>query len=348
MKRLCCVFILLATLLQLPLLTACRQQKFSSYSFEYFDTVTTVIGYGGSRAEFDKVSKRIFDALEEHHRLYNIYQSYDGLNNLCTLNSLVDGTHPTAKVDSRIIELLTFCKDIYYKTEGAVNVAMGSVLKLWHDCRAEAKNDPEAARIPSPTELSEAAQHTDIEDMIIDVEQSTVTLADPLMLIDVGAVAKGYAVEAAARALAADGTEGYVINVGGNVRIVGHSKKPLEVGIENPNGNETAPYYATLSLSDTSLVTSGSYQRYYKVGEQSYHHIIDSKTLMPAQGYISVSVVCPDSGMADALSTALFCMSIDKGKALLEKLGAQALWVSDTGELTYTAGFDALRSRAGT
>jgi thiamine biosynthesis lipoprotein len=90
------------------------------------------------------------------------------------------------------------------------------------------------------------------------------------------------------------------------------------------------------------VVTSGDYQRYYVVGEEIYHHIIDPQTLMPAKYWRAVTIVCNDSGLADALSTALFLLPLEEGMALLEKTGAEAMWVGFDGQQYYSSGFEAM------
>jgi len=95
-------------------------------------------------------------------------------------------------------------------------------------------------------------------------------------------------------------------------------------------------------LAGESIVTSGSYQRYYTVNGQRYHHIIDSETLMPAEGFLSVSVICKNSAQGDALSTALFCMPLDEGLALVESLpDVEALWILPNGTQRTSSGFSA-------
>lgn len=112
---------------------------------------------------------------------------------------------------------------------------------------------------------------------------------------------------------------------------------PWSVGIENPDGDD---YFAYLNLQGESVVTSGSYQRFYYVDGKAYHHIIHPETLMPAENFLSVSVVCKDSGFADALSTALFCMSLEEGMALVESSpDAQAMWIDNEGNKTVSSGW---------
>lgn len=319
-----------------------KTEKYSTYSFEYFDTVTSITGYAKSQEAFDEVAGSILGELAEYHKLFTIYHRYDGLENLCTINELVDGSHRTVTVDRRIIDMLLYAKEMYAKTNGTVNVAMGSVLSEWHDYRQEGTDEPWAAKLPGLEELTEAAKHTDINRVVIDEEACTVTLTDPAMTLDVGAVAKGYAVEMAARSLEEQGISGYVINVGGNVRTIGAKAtgENWTVGIENPEEESEEAYLAYLELAGESLVTSGSYQRYYVVDGKRYHHIIDPETLFPSEGYVSVSVVCKSSADGDALSTALFCMDFEEGLALVESLSeVEAMWVFSDGMRMESSGF---------
>lgn len=349
-KRFTAVFILLSLLLGCFALFSCekKKEKFSSYSFDYFDTVTSITGYEKSKEDFDKISNRILKELDEYHRLYTIYNKYDGVNNLYAVNSLKDGAHEKLNVDRKIIDMLLFSRELYSKTDGKVNIAMGSVLSIWHEYRTKGINDPVNPSLP-PTELLEAAaEHTDINKMIIDENENTVFLSDPEMTLDVGAIAKGYAVEQIAKGLIADGISGYVINVGGNVRTIGNRADGTawKVGIDDPDGSEEAPYFATLGISDLSLVTSGSYQRFYIVKGNNYNHIIDPDTLMPSDRFVSVSVLCENSALADALSTSLFSMSIEEGKAVISQFeNVHAMWVTNDRQITYSQGFSSFISK---
>ncbi len=328
----------------LLLLASCgnRKNKYVTYSLDLFDTATTITGYEADQEAFDRISGEILAQLEEYHRLFTIYHRYDGMENLCTVNELQDGVHRTVTVDARIIDMLLYAKEMYRTTNGRINIAMGSVLSIWHDYRTAGLNEPWTAELPPMEMLTEAARHTDINDLIIDTENATVWIADPQMTLDVGAIAKGYAVEMTARSLEERGISGYVINVGGNVRTVG--TKPNEemwlAGIENPDTDSDEAYLVYLQLAGESIVTSGSYQRYYIVGDQRYHHIIDPSTLMPAEEYLSVSIVCRDSAAGDALSTALFCMPPEEGLALIESLpDTEALWVMPDRTQRFSSGF---------
>lgn len=345
-QQLIAIILLIGVFSSSVLFTSCNSQKnkYVTHSLDYFDTATTITGYESNQEAFDRVSGEILALLGEYHRLYTIYHRYEGMENLCTVNQLNDGVHRTVTVDQRIIDMLLYAKEMYRVTNGKLNVAMGSVLSIWHEYRTAGRDEPWAAELPPMERLTEAAQHTDINNLIIDEKNATVWISDPEMTLDVGAVAKGYAVEMVARTLEEKGISGYVINVGGNVRTVGTKPNGQTwlAGIENPDTEAGEAYLVYLQLAGESIVTSGSYQRYYTVGNKNYHHIIDSQTLLPAEGYLSVSVVCKNSAEGDALSTALFCMPLEEGLALVERLPeVEALWVMSDGTQKTSSGFSA-------
>lgn len=329
---------LLTLLLAVLLLGGCapkepQQSRYQATFLELFDTVTTIVGYAPSEEAFRETSEAIRHALEEYHQLFDIYHTYPGVVNLKTLNQSA-GIAPV-EVDGKIMELLKFCREVYDATSGKVNIAMGSVLQLWHEAREEGIADPANAKLPEEAALEEAAKHTDLSQLILDEEAGTVFYADPEMSLDVGAIAKGYALEQVCKTA----PEGHLISVGGNVRATG--AKPdggsWVVGIQNPTGEEG--YLHTVEVEDISVVTSGDYQRYYTVDGVSYHHIIDPETLYPGRLWRAVTVLCPDSGLADGLSTALFLLPQAEGQALLDKFGCEALWVDSDNHLHYSPGF---------
>ncbi len=335
MKRL--ILFILAVCLLLP---GCNTQpKSTKYTATYltlFDTVTTVVGFAESEAAFTAQAQWVHDELLVYHQLFDIYNDYEGINNLKTVNDNA-GIAPV-KVDEKVILLLKDCKRYYEFTGGKVNVAMGSVLQLWHEARNDGINDPVNAYIPDVGALAEAAKHTDPSSMIIDEAASTVYLADPQMRLDVGAIAKGWAAEAVAKAA----PKGLLISVGGNVCATGPKDDqgtPWVVGIQNPDGGD---YLHTIYVSSGSVVTSGDYQRAYAVDGQLYHHIIDPDTLFPSAYWRSVSVVSGDSALADALSTALFLLPLEEGKQLLKQAGAEAMWVNAEGNIYYSENFQAM------
>ena len=329
---------IIVIVLALLLLSGCvnlRQEpdQLTQYNANFltlFDTVTTIVGRYPSEKEFSEVTQVFHDRLLEYHQLFDIYNDYEGLNNLKTVNDQA-GIAPV-EVDARIIALLTDCKAYYKLTGGKVNVAMGSVLNLWHIARNNSIDDPVHAYTPDSEALAEAAKHCSFDTIIIDEEASTVFITDPQQRLDVGAVAKGWSLQRVAEQT----PSGLLISIGGNVFATGpkaDSEAPWVVGVTNPDGGN---YLHTLNIPYGAVVTSGDYQRFYQVDDMTYHHIIDPVTLFPSDYWRSVTIVCDDSGLADALSTALFLLPQAEGQALLDSCGAEALWMDLEGNLYYS------------
>lgn len=334
--------ILIALILVAAVLTGCTpavgtvdtQQQYTATFLDLFDTVTTIIGKAESESAFREIAQAIHDDLMGYHRLFDIYNDYDGINNMKTINDNA-GICPV-EADNAIIQLLSECKNYYDLTDGKVNVAMGSVLRLWHGARNSGVNDPQNAKLPDMDDLREAANHCDFDCVVIDQDKSTVYITDPALRLDVGAVAKGWATQKAAE----NAPSGMLISVGGNVCAAGPKLSdgtPWVIGIQDPDNADKNLH--TVYLTKACVVTSGDYQRTYMVDGKRYHHIIDPDTLMPSTYWRSVSIVCSDSGLADVLSTALFLMDKDTGEQLAKSCGAEVFWVAADGTEYMTDGF---------
>ncbi|MEA4822814.1 MAG: FAD:protein FMN transferase [Clostridiaceae bacterium] len=341
--------IILILCLLMLLSTGCAQNKTYRYQAEFlqlFDTVTQIVGYSDSKEHFSEFAEQVRAKLEEYHRLYDIYDNYEGINNIKTINDNA-GVAPV-KVDISIIDMLLFARAAYKATGGKVNVAFGSVLSIWHDYRESGLDNPESAQLPPMEQLTEAAKHTSIDDMIIDEAASTVYLSDPLMKLDVGAVAKGYAVEQVVCYFESQGVTSLLLSVGGNVKAVGEkaetdmgSDNRWVIGIQNPDQSSDQAYLMRLAIKGISVVSSGNYERYYVVNGVRYHHIIDPETLFPSDYYAQVTILCRNSGLGDALSTAVFNMPLDAGRAYIESLSdVEAVWVMKDGSVEYSEGFE--------
>lgn len=326
-RKLTVVLLILALMLTGCAVPGKERKQYQASYLTLFDTVTYISGLSDSEEAFLEQAKEIHDRLLTYHQLFDIYNDYEGLNNLKTVNDQA-GIAPVA-VDEALIALLLDCKDYYDLTGGMVNVAMGGVLQLWHEARNDALGNPTNARLPDGDKLETAARHMDIRRVEIDEEAGTVYLSDPEMRLDVGAVAKGWSVQRVAQTL----PEGILLSVGGNICATGpkYPDTPWVVGVRDPAGT-AQDYLHTLYVSGGSVVTSGDYQRAYTVDGRLYHHIIDPETRMPSQYWRSVSVICDDSALADVLSTALFLLPLEQGQALAEKCGVGVLWVNAAGE----------------
>ncbi len=292
--------------------------RYEAVYTDLFDTDCTFTAYCGSTEEFEEVSAAVYNELSRLDALFDIYDGGEGSLKDLNDNGILENA------DQDILELLDLGILFYDLSGGKLNIAMGSVLTLWHDAR-------ETGILPDDEALQEASLHCDISNLVIDGD--TVTIADPDMSIDVGSIAKGYAADCAAEVAESYGLTSFALDLGGNVKTVG--EKPTGkwvIGIQNPDGG----ILKTVEVADLSVVTSGDYERYTVIDGVTYSHIIDPDTLYPAGHYRSVTVICENSSLGDALSTSLFCMDIEDGKALAEELGVKALWVYADGSTDET------------
>ena len=316
------ILILLTAILSL---SSCDEKKEypsrgKTISYVYFNTVSTMAVYGDvSDEDFNSYVTEAEKLLSYYHKLFDIYYDYSGITGIRQINQKA-GREPV-KVDTELIDFLLYCKELFTLTNGKTNVMMGAVLKIWHNHREDADYDPSTASVPSMAELEEAAQHTSIDSLVIDKEAGTVYISDPKASLDVGAIGKGYATEKLYEKLVSMGANHVALNIGGNIRTIGLKPDGTKwlTGLTNPD-KTSSNYAAKLNLSETACVTSGNYERYYVVDGVNYHHIIDPDTLMPSAYFSSVTIITENSGLADALSTALFCMSYEEGRALVESL----------------------------
>lgn len=335
---------LMAIIIGVTFTSCSSSNKKTRYEAEFlglFDTVTKIVGYSESKEEFTKYSQLIHDNLQEYNNYYDIYNDYPGINNIKTINDNA-GIKPV-KVDKKIIDMLLLAREEYYNTDRKLNVAMGAVLSIWHKYRDEGLKDEENAELPPMNQLKEAAKHIDINKMIIDEQNSTVYLDDKLMSLDVGGIGKGYATEQVAKVAKENGFTSGIISVGGNIRAIGKKygkEEKWSLGVQNPDMESEQKTLCTLEFTDSSLVTSGDYQRYYVVDGKEYNHIIDPDTLYPAEYYHSVTILTKDSGLADARTKPLFIMPFEEGKKYIESLpDTEAMWVMKNGEIKYSNRF---------
>lgn len=317
-----------------------KKERFTASFLDLFDTASTVIAYDDSQESFDKHYEQFYNELEKYDHLFDIYNRYEGINNLYVVNR--EASKKPVKVDPIIVDLLEYGKDIYKQSEGRVNICFGSVLALWHTERELSKE--QEGKLPDAQSLKQANKHTNIDDLIIDKEKSTVYFNDAEMKLDVGAIAKGFAVQKITDWARENLWSSCAISIGGNVSTFGFKnddgKTLWKIGIENPDLT-AEDYLLLVNITDLCVVTSGDYQRYYTVDGKKYCHIINPETLMPSEYVASVSVICNDSALGDALSTMLFNMSIDEGKAFVDNMdGVEAVWVDKNFNKTFSNGFE--------
>ena len=335
--------------------TAPTYQKYVFYDMDALDTFSNLQIFLTPKQDKEYYRSWFSEKLQYYHRLFDAYNSYEGVNNVYTINQNA-GVAPVS-VEKELYDLIVFSLDQRKLTEGRTNIAMGTVTIIWKDymnavtasreTASQLNTDPIEVPLPTQDTLSVAAEHMDLDCIQLDSSAQTVYLTDPEMRLDVGAVAKGYIAELMADELQSMGVTAAILNLGGNSKVIGHrvmgeGPSYFLCDIEDPTtGGELGLH---IRMDDQAcLVTSGNYQRFVDVDGVRYHHLVDPDTLLPAQGYYSVTILAKDSGLADYLSTALFTVDVETGKEIAAHYdGVEVFWITDDLQIAYTDGFPAL------
>ena len=305
---------------------------------EFYDTFDTVV-HIAIYTDDDSFAKENLvyakERYEELHKLFDNYKAYPDLVNVKTINDNA-GIKPVT-VDDTLFQLIKSSIDDYNNISHNTNIALGPVTKLWNEYRelyegGKTKEEVIALKgqaLPSDAELEKLRPLVNIDKIKLDDEKQTVSL-EKGMELDLGATAKGFATELVAKELEDRGVKSCVISAGGNVRIIGKptdGRDNFKIGIQNPDLESPDQVLASLNVANTSIVTSGDYQRYFDLDGVRYCHIIDPDTLKPAHEIKSATVIKEDSGLCDFLSTAAFNSTDDEIKELSDKTGAGIVWV---------------------
>ena len=324
---------LLLALCMLTGLAACSAPVRRSRTYtDVFDTVTEFTVYGGTDEAFERAAGAVHEELLRLHRLFDCHRAYEGVVNLYSLNH---AGGETLEIDPDLEAILRLGLEFAEATGGRLNIGLGGAIALWDECREAGDRLPDAAA------LAEAGRHAGLSGLILG--EGRARLADPGLSLNLGALGKGYAAEKAAAAAQSLGLTDFALNLGGNVLTRGRRPdRDWQIGVEDPFGDGLL---TVLSLSGQSAVTSGDYQRYFELDGVRYHHILDADTLYPAGLWSAVTVIHADSAVADALSTALFCLPREEGLALLARYGGCALWVDRAGGRYESEGFAAYENK---
>jgi len=233
-------------------------------------------------------------------------------------------------VDRELAAIVSRALQMGLLTGGAFDPSYAGVGTLW-----DFKKKP--PRVPSPDEVARALERVGYQRIRIDAEAGTVDLPEG-MRIGLGGIAKGYGVDRAMEVLRDRGIEHALVNAGGDLKALGlDGPAPWEIAIKHPRDRERV--IAVLQVSNTALVTSGDYERFFEHEGQRFHHILDPRTGYPSTGAMSATVVAPNAEFADALATALCVMGPDSGIALIESLPrVEAILVAMDGRVHASTG----------
>jgi len=234
------------------------------------------------------------------------------------------------KVSPEMLRVIKKAQEISELSGGGFDITVGPLTQLWRMAR-------ERGILPPPEELKQKLGLVNFRNVMIDQEEK-VFLKKRGMSIDLGGIAKGYAVDRAFEVLRTLGYKNLIVNAGGDLR-VGGSKldQPWSIGIQDPRSSEKI--MATVTIFDSAIATSGDYEKFFIYQGKRYHHIFNPKDGLPSDGCQSVTIICKEGMVADALATAVFVLGPEKGYVLCQKLkGVDCLIVDKEGKIILSPG----------
>jgi FAD:protein FMN transferase len=295
---------------------------FLTFHGEAMATTVEVVLPAGERAE--EAATAVIDLVREVEAEMSEWQEGSPL---AAVNRAAGGA--PVPVPARLQALLQRSLEIAEATDGAFDVTWAALWGVW-DFRA---TDPE---LPAPGEVARRAALVDYRRLEIDLRAGTVRLPRPGMMVGLGGIAKGYALDRSAELLVERGYRDFMVVLGGQVLARGsRGERPWRVGIRHPRG-EPQEYFATIDVRDAALSTSGDYEAFFERGGVRYHHILDPRTGWPASGVQSATVISADATLADALSTALVVLPPGRGLEIAHQLGVEVVVVDAEGQLHMT------------
>ncbi len=314
-------FLLCGALAVLALLAGCRHPPAAhTYTSIQMDTVVEVTVNGGAERRARTLAQEVFALFDRVEKEMSRFRDDSTV-------SAIDRNAPRwTPISPDLATVLREAVGIAARSKGAFDPTIGAVSELWGFGAG-------GGHIPEPKALAGALATVSYHRLA--VEQKRARLIYPGTRLDLGGIAKGYAVDRAAELLAKAGVKGAIVNAGGDIRVLGERPGggPWHIGIQHPRKPEAL--LTKLDITDMAVVTSGDYERYFMKGGIRYHHILDPATGEPARGCQSVTVVTKSAMAGDALATACFVLGPERGMALLKQAGvAQAIIVDAKGRIS--------------
>lgn len=287
-------------------------------------TVVQITVAGGRE---DEARTAMGEAFAEIERIDALLSSHREDSLVSLLNR--EGHERKVSLGKDLFNLLREAGAISEQSAGAFDVTVWPVSRLW--------GFEKGGTVPDGGELEQAVAKVGYRNLIFDNNDNSVGFKLDQMGVDLGAIAKGWAVDRAMDKLAALGIGNAIIDAGGDLRVAG--SRPgggaWRIGVQHPR--EPGGLLLTLELTDTAIVTSGDYERFFEAGGVRYHHILDPATGMPATGCRSVTVLAPTAAEADAAATAAFVLGAQRGIAFLRaRPGVRGVIVDAAGALHWT------------
>ena len=284
----------------------------------------TVIG-----RDEDRVGGAISDAFDEMERLEGLMSRTIPGSDVSRINGWAG--IKAVPVSAEVLRVIRKAEEISRASEGYFDISIGALLDLW-------RFEGNGGRLPAKGEVSETLHTVGYRAIHVDEKGSTVELKKKGMRIDLGGIAKGYAVDSAFELLKSRGYRNMIVNAGGDIRVSGRKTRgPWVIGIQDPR--DRSRIIATIDAAEISVATSGDYERYFVKEGKRYHHLLNPFTGFPARQCRSVTILARDSLSADGLATAVFVMGPKRGLRLIEAMeGVEGLIISAEGKIIQSEG----------
>ncbi|TAN45821.1 MAG: FAD:protein FMN transferase [Nitrospirae bacterium] len=321
--------VLIFLILWAVFLCACSKHQEKTYK-ESRESLHTIVSITVVSDSSDKAKSAIDKAYNELDRLAKLLNFYAEDSEVSAINRHA-GDRPV-KVSAETFEIIEKALYASRNTEGAFDITVGPVVKLW-----DFKNKV----MPNTEQIREKTKIIGYRHIVIDRPASTVFLEKKGMQIDLGGIIKGYAADKAVAVLKANGIKSGIVAAAGDIKTFGKRQDGSlwSVGIKNPRQKSGADeIIAVVNLSNQAISTSGDYERYFEKNGVRYHHILDPQTGQPAYGCRSVTIVAKDAAVTDAFSTGIFVLGPKKGIDVLNRLGIDAVIIDKDGKVYITDG----------
>jgi thiamine biosynthesis lipoprotein len=278
-------------------------------------TIAHIIAVAPDQRTANKSIEAAFEQLRDIEALMSYHKDNSELANVNR-----NAYKAPVKVSSQTFEVLQKSIEFSSLSDGAFDITVGPLMDLW-------RSAAEANSVPSDSKLAEVRAKVGYQKLILDANERTVRFALEGMKLDLGGIAKGYAIDKAIEAIQNCGVTGALVDVGGNIRCFGtppKGKTHWQIGLQDPNASKDdiniENPILVLKLTDAAIATSGHYRRFALIQGKKYSHIIDTKTGSSSDKLASVTIIAKDATTADALSTAVIVLGAEKGLALIKKL----------------------------
>ena len=285
----------------------------------------TLVEIKGVGQDEDRIGRAIDQAFAEMRRQEEIFSPRIAESKVVQLNQSLQ----PIEAGPDLLAVFSLAEQVRKRTDGAFNEGLGRLKTLWGI-------ESDHPHRPDPAEIANILFDPTAE--LVRIDQGRIERVEKKAQLDLGGIAKGYAVDRAIEVLRRAGLHSASINAGGDIRLLGaHGERPWRIGIQHPRHNEEL--LATIELRDRAIVTSGDYERYFMQDGERYHHIFDPRTGYPARGCQSVTVLAETAAEADALATAVFVLGPERGLKLLEQEeGVEGLIVAADGKISLSSG----------